>query len=76
MNRNRKRHHVSEQAQFDDVPTQTICESIMLLVNVLKSRGQYIYDFDDKSKCIQEIKIFDKIYFLATEESDMNEKGL
>lgn len=54
---------------FSLVSTPLICQSILLLINELRSRGYPIYDFDNKNKSVQGIKIIrNRIYFLAAEE--------
>jgi hypothetical protein len=79
MNRNRR--HASErsrrfdfdrpdpQPSFSEVPTATLCESIMLLVKELRSRGFPLKDFDDRTRTLQQIQIYgDSICFLAAPE--------
>ncbi|MBD5509964.1 MAG: hypothetical protein HDR08_01690 [Lachnospiraceae bacterium] len=54
---------------FNSVPTETICQSIQLLINELHRRGVRLYDFDNKSRHIFQIQIMQgKIYFLMEEE--------
>lgn len=54
---------------FNSVPTETICQSIQLLINELHRRGVRLYDFDNKNRHIFQIQIMQgKIYFLMEEE--------
>ena len=54
---------------FSNVPLETLCQSIWLLIEELQKRDNPIYDFDHKEKFVQRIKIIrNKIYFLAAEE--------
>lgn len=65
----------TEQPDFSNVPLATMCQSIQLLINELHSRGYPVYDFDNKTKFIQGIQIIQgKVYFLAAEEEQDNEK--
>ena len=60
---------------FSNVPLETLCQSIWLLIEELQKRGYPIYDFDHKEKFVQGIKIIrNKIYFLAAEEKLTDEK--
>lgn len=74
MNRARKlfqkRVTIQQEADFTNVPTATICKSIQLLVDELNRRGEPIHDFDNKGKLLQQIRILDKVYFLAAEDKD------
>lgn len=79
MNRNR-RHAQDRRRQFDfdkpdpqesfsAVPTATLCESIMLLIQELRSRGYPLRDFDNRDRTLQQIQILgDSICFLAAPE--------
>lgn len=69
-----KQNSVPEDNALKLIPTSLICESIMFLVEELRRRGQPIYDWDDKTKSLQAIRIYDKIYFFAVKE-ETNEKG-
>lgn len=63
-----------EQTDFSLVPTTTICQSIQLLINELKSRGILIYDYDHKDKALQQIRLMQgKVFFLAAEEGQDEE---
>lgn len=54
---------------FSGIPLATMCQSIQLLINELRSRGVKIYDFDHKSKCVELVQIIrGKVYFLTAEE--------
>ncbi len=55
---------------FSDAPLVTVCQSIRLLIDELRSRGYPVYDFDHKEKTVQGIQIIrDKVYFMAAEEA-------
>lgn len=57
------------QPDFSEIPAETICQSIQLLINELKRRGCLIYDFDHKNKIVHGLKIVHgKIFFIAAEE--------
>ena len=61
---------------FSNVPNVTLCQSIMLLINELRSRGYPLVDFDDKTRTLQQINILgDTIYFLAAPENPTVEEG-
>ena len=61
---------------FSDVPLVTVCQSIRLLINELRSRGYPVYDFDHKEKSVQSIQIIrDKVYFMAAEEAAIDGKA-
>ena len=65
----------SEKADFSTVPLATMCQSIQLLINELYSRGYPVYDFDNKTKFVQQIQIIKgKVYFLVAEEDADHEK--
>lgn len=69
----RSRQSVPEDLtpDFSAVPLATMCQTIQLLINELFERGYPIYDFDNKSKSIQQIQIMQgKVFFLAAEEAD------
>lgn len=69
MNKNKRYKRKRKPTEsLETVSNQTICESIMFLVNELASRGVRIYDFDNKDKYIQDIMCLDKTYFLAAKE--------
>lgn len=60
---------------FSNTSLVTICESIQLLVQELYKRGYPVYDFDNKEKYVQGIRIIkNKVYFLAAEEAEHEEK--
>lgn len=65
----KKKLRKSQENQFVDVPTLTICQSIQLLINELAERGVYIKDFDDKDKSLKQIQyIGGKLYYLSEKE--------
>lgn len=56
---------------FSRVPLATMCQSIQMLINELHRRGVKIYDFDNKTKHVQQIQIIGKnVYFLAEEDNE------
>lgn len=64
------------QPDFSGVPLATVCQSIQLLINELYRRGFKVYDFDNKKKFVQGVKIIrGNVYFLAAEEVK-NEKDI
>lgn len=70
-----RKNDVQDQADFSKVPFATICQSIQLLINELKSRGISVYDFDHKDKVLQQIQILQgKVFFLAAQEEIDDEK--
>lgn len=70
-----RKETVSEQPDFSAVPLATICQSIQLLINELRSRGIPVYDFDHKDKALQQIQILHgKVFFLAAKEGIDDEK--
>lgn len=65
-----------QEPDFSGVPLATMCQSIQMLINELYERGYPIYDFDNKKKSIRQIQIIKgKVFFLAAEEADDNEKA-
>ena len=63
------------QPDFSGVPLATVCQSIQLLINELYRRGFPVYDFDNKKKFVQGVKIIrGNVYFLAAEEDFNHEK--
>lgn len=65
------------QPDFSGVPLATVCQSIQLLINELYRRGFKVYDFDNKKKFVQQVRIIrGKVYFLAAEEVTSHEKDL
>ena len=57
------------QPDFSGVPLATVCQSIQLLINELYRRGFKVYDFDNKKKFVQGVKIIrGNVYFLSAEE--------
>ena len=63
------------EADFSSVPLATMCQIIQLLIMELYQRGYPVYDFDNKTKCIQGLQIIQgKVYFLAAEEVKDHEK--
>ena len=74
-NFSRQTNAATEQPDFSGVPLATMCQSIQLLINELYRRGFPVYDFDNKTKFVQGIQIIQgKVYFLAAEEEQDNEK--
>lgn len=64
----------SKTDQFSEIPTATLCQSIMLLVEELRSRGFPLKDFDHKERTLQQIQILGSgIYFLAAPEQEEEE---
>ena len=60
---------------FSSVPTATICQSINLLIEELRSRGIAVYDFDNKDKVVHGIQIIKgNAYFMATKEVGTDEE--
>ena len=58
-----------EKPDFSEVPNGTLCQSMQLLLDELRSRGLAVYDFDHKERSLQQFQIVgDKIYFLAAPE--------
>ena len=85
MNRNRKIPKKKKKSQraffrnqaaaktdpFSEVPTGTLCQSIMLLVDELRKRGFPLKDFDHKERTLQQVQILGgSIYFLAAPEQE------
>ena len=65
-----------QQPDFSSVPLATMCQSIQLLLNELYERGYPVYDFDNKTKYVQQIQIIQgKVFFLVAEEVKDNEKA-
>lgn len=63
-----KKIQKQEEADFSSVPLATMCQSIQLLIMELYKRGYPIFDFDNKTKFVQGIKIIrGKIFFLMAE---------
>lgn len=59
----------SDTVDFSTVPTATMCMSIQLMIEELKSRGCRIRDFDHKEKVVEQIQILgENIYFLSQQE--------
>lgn len=57
------------EPDFSEVPLATICQSIQLLIDELRSRGYPMHDYDNKEKSIQLIQILQgKVFFMAAEE--------
>ena len=64
------------EPDFSSVPLATVCQSIRLLINELRSRGYPVFDFDHKNKSVQSIQIIrDKVYFMAAEEAETDGKA-
>lgn len=58
-----------EKPDFSEVPNGTLCQSMQLLLDELRSRGLAVCDFDHKERSLQLFRIVgDKIYFLAAPE--------
>ncbi len=58
-----------EKPDFSEVPNGTLCQSMQLLLDELRSRGLAVCDFDHKERSLQQFQIVgDKIYFLAAPE--------
>ncbi len=56
---------------FEDTPTATLCQSIMLLIEELRSRGCPLRDFDNKERTLQQIQILgNNIFFMAAPEQE------
>ena len=65
-----------DQPDFLNVPIDTMCRSIRLLIDEFRSRGYPVYDFDHKGKSVQSIQIIrGKVYFMAAEEAETDGKA-
>lgn len=51
------------------MPTSALLHTIETIINVLEKRGQYIRDFDNKDKIVQQVRLIGRqAYFLAAEQ--------
>ena len=61
------------EPDFSEVPNGTLCQSIQMLINELRSRGYRVCDFDHKDRSLQQIQIMgENIYFLAAPEEEQD----
>lgn len=57
---------VTDNPDFSQSPTATLCQGMMLIINELNRRGQPVRDFDNKDKYIQGVQIIkNEVYFMA-----------
>lgn len=54
-----------------DTPTNIIVKSLEIQLNELKRRGVRVWDFDNKSRTVEQIRMIgSKVYFLVEEKVD------